>query len=148
MATARVISTEKFVVEVINGRERGMSQVSDEKIEWVPRARSLLSYVFKVRAYPLPRIAIVLRPRVRSPCESNFPRVPARSKGLVEGRLVFVIVTPSAVFATGGIELIVTRLDGLSDVLSELANGYVRVESGSVVHDGVSIALMWHSTTP
>jgi len=49
MAIARVISTKKFVVGVINGRERDMSQVSDEKIEWVPRARSLLSYVFEVR---------------------------------------------------------------------------------------------------
>jgi len=31
VAVARVISTEKFVVEVTNGRERDMSQVSDGK---------------------------------------------------------------------------------------------------------------------
>jgi hypothetical protein len=49
MAVARVISTEKFIVGVINGRERDRSQVSDGKIEWVPRAKSLLSYVFEVR---------------------------------------------------------------------------------------------------
>ena len=30
---------------------------------------------------------------------------------------------------------------GSSDALGELANGYDRVESGSVVHDGVGIAL-------
>ena len=31
---------------------------------------------------------------------------------------------------------------GLSDALRELANGYYRVESGSVVRDGVGIALL------
>ena len=31
---------------------------------------------------------------------------------------------------------------GLSDALGELANEYDRVESGSVVHDGVGIALL------
>ena len=31
---------------------------------------------------------------------------------------------------------------GSSDALGELTNGYDRVESGSVVHDGVSIALL------
>ena len=31
---------------------------------------------------------------------------------------------------------------GSSDVLGELANGYDRVESGSVVHDGVDIDLL------
>ena len=31
---------------------------------------------------------------------------------------------------------------GSSDALGELANGYDRVESGSVVHDGVGIALL------
>ena len=37
----------------------------------------------------------------------------------------------------------VTCLDrsGSSDVLSELANGYDRVESGSIIHDVVGIAL-------
>jgi hypothetical protein len=49
VAVARVISNEKFVVGVTNGRERDRSQVSDGKIEWVPRAKSLLSYVFEVR---------------------------------------------------------------------------------------------------
>ena len=45
MAAACVISTEKFVVGVTNGRERERSQVSDGKVEWVLRAWSLLSYV-------------------------------------------------------------------------------------------------------
>ena len=38
----------------------------------------------------------------------------------------------------------VTCLDrlGSSDVLSELTNGYDRVESGSVIRDGVGIALL------
>jgi hypothetical protein len=49
MVVARVISTEKFIVGVTNGRERDRFQVSDGKIEWVPRAKSLLSYVFEVR---------------------------------------------------------------------------------------------------
>ena len=31
---------------------------------------------------------------------------------------------------------------GSSDMLGEFANGYDRAESGSVVHDGVSIALL------
>ena len=48
MAAARVISTEKFIVEVTNGRERDGSQVSDVKVEWVQRAWSLFSYVFEV----------------------------------------------------------------------------------------------------
>ena len=52
------------------------------------------------------------------------------------------------VSATGGVELIVTCLDGLSDALDELANGHVRAESGFVVRDGVGKALMWHSAAP
>ena len=48
---------------------------------------------------------IVLRPRIWSPCESNFPRAPAHSGGLVEGLLIFVIITPSVVSAIGGVEL-------------------------------------------
>ena len=49
MDAAHVISTEKFVVGVTNGRERDMSQVSDGKVEWALRARLLLSYVLKAR---------------------------------------------------------------------------------------------------
>ena len=45
VAAARVISTERFIVGVTNGRERDRSQVSDGKVEWVLRAWSLLSYV-------------------------------------------------------------------------------------------------------
>ena len=71
---------------------------------------------------------------------------PARSKGLVKGRLVFVIVAPFAVSMTRGVELIITCLDVLSDTLGELANGHVQVESGSIFCDRVGIALMWHST--
>ena len=44
-AVARVISTERFVVGVTNGRERDRSQVSDGNVEWVLRAWLLLSYV-------------------------------------------------------------------------------------------------------
>ena len=44
-AAARVISTERFIVGVTNGREREKSQVSDGKVEWVLRVWSLLSYV-------------------------------------------------------------------------------------------------------
>ena len=50
MADARVISTEKFVVGVTNGRERDRSQVSDGKVEWALRARLLLNCVLEVRA--------------------------------------------------------------------------------------------------
>ena len=45
VAAACVISTEKFIVGVTNGRERDRSQVSDGKAEWMPRAWLLLSYV-------------------------------------------------------------------------------------------------------
>ena len=45
MAVAHVISTERFVVGVTNGRERDMSQVSDGKVERALRAWSLLSCV-------------------------------------------------------------------------------------------------------
>ena len=44
VAAARVISTEKFIVGVTNGRERERSQVSDGKVEWVLRAWLLLCY--------------------------------------------------------------------------------------------------------
>ena len=44
-AVACVISTERFVVGGINGRERDRSQVSDGKVEKVPRAWLLLSCV-------------------------------------------------------------------------------------------------------
>ena len=70
------------------------------------------------------------------------------SRGLVKGRLIFVIVAPSVVSATEGVELIVPCLDGSSDVFDELANGYVRAKSGSNIRDRVDKALMWHSTAP
>ena len=49
VVVARIISTEKFIVGVTNRRERDRSQVSGGKNEWVPRAWSLLGYVFEVR---------------------------------------------------------------------------------------------------
>ena len=52
------------------------------------------------------------------------------------------------VSATGGVELIVTCLDGLSDTLGELANGHVRAKFGSVICDKVVKALVWHSAAP
>ena len=42
---AHVISTERFIVRGINGRERDRSQVSDGKVERMPRARLLLGCV-------------------------------------------------------------------------------------------------------
>ena len=45
VAVARVISAEKFVVGVTNGREREKSQVSDGKVERMLRALLLLSCV-------------------------------------------------------------------------------------------------------
>ena len=44
VATAHVISIEKFIVGVTNGRERDRSHVSDGKVEWMLRAWLLLSY--------------------------------------------------------------------------------------------------------
>ena len=48
VAAARVISTEMFVVGVINGRERDRSQVSDGNVEWTLRAQLLLNCVLEV----------------------------------------------------------------------------------------------------
>ena len=45
VVVARVISTEKFVVGGTNGRERDMSQVSDGRVERVPRVRWQLDCV-------------------------------------------------------------------------------------------------------
>ena len=45
VAVARVICTEKFVVEGTNGRERDRSQVSDGKVDGILRAWLLFSYV-------------------------------------------------------------------------------------------------------
>ena len=45
-AAAHVISTERFVVWGINGRERDRSQVFDGKVERVLRARLPLSCVY------------------------------------------------------------------------------------------------------
>ena len=69
--------------------------------------------------------------------------------GLGRGRFEFCALPHPRFLTTGGAEL--CRLpdgSGLSDALGELANGYDRVKSGSVVRDGVSIALLWHSTAP
>ena len=42
VAAACIIRTERFVIGDTNGRERDRSQVSDEKVERMLRARSLL----------------------------------------------------------------------------------------------------------
>ena len=65
-----------------------------------------------------------------------------RSGGPVEGRLIFMIITPSVVFVTRGVELTSLASDGSSVVLGELANGYARVESEFVIHNKVGIALI------
>ena len=46
---ACVISTERFIVGGTNGRERDRSQVSDGKVERIPRAWLLLSCVLCVK---------------------------------------------------------------------------------------------------
>ena len=47
MAAAHVISTERFIVGVTNGRERDRSQVPDGKVERMLRAWLLLSCVLR-----------------------------------------------------------------------------------------------------
>ena len=44
------------------------------------------------------RSAIIMRPCIRFPCESNFPRAPARSKGPIEGSAHLVVILPQAFF--------------------------------------------------
>ena len=68
--------------------------------------------------------AVVLRPRVQSPCESNFLQDPMCSRDLVEGRLIFVIVIPQAFFdKTEGLSRATFFLDGRNMVLNELLMG-------------------------
>ena len=67
---------------------------------------------------------IVLRPRIRSPCESNFPRAPTCCRGPTEGWLAFVIVIPQAFFdKTEGLSRAMFFLDGRNMVLGELLMG-------------------------
>ena len=63
--------------------------------------------------------------------------------GFDRGRFELCALPHPWFLTTGGLSFVacLDRL-GLSDALGELANGYDRVKSGSVVHDGVSIALM------
>ena len=64
-----------------------------------------------VCTYPPPRfLAIILRPCVRSFCRSNLPQAPVHGGDSVKGWLVFVIVAPSMVSATGGVELMLLGL--------------------------------------
>ena len=58
-------------------------------------------------------------------CESNFPRAPARSRGSVEGRLVFVIVFPQSFFPikTEGLSRATIFLYGRIMALDELLTG-------------------------
>ena len=81
-------------------------------------------------------------PKFRS--GGSSPRAPWGSVGVG----CVSCITPSSVSATRGVELIVTHLDGSSNVLSELANGHVRAESGSIIRDRVGKALVWHSAAP
>ena len=99
--------------------------------------------------YPLPRIqAIVLRPGIRSPCESNFPRAPRIAGVRSRGQLAFVIVTPSVVSATKGVELMsLASMARVSRSVSSLM-GMSKWNLDPSSADGVSIALMWHSTDP
>ena len=73
------------------------------------------------RTYPLPRIlAIIPRPYVRSPRKSHLPRAPMCGGDSVKGRLVFVIVAPSTVSATRGVEL--TLLDSMALVTHSVSS--------------------------
>ena len=70
------------------------------------------------------RSVVVLRPCIRSPCESNFPRAPTHSRCLVKGRLVFVIVIPQAFFnKMEGLSSAMFFLYGRNMVLGELLMG-------------------------
>ena len=44
------------------------------------------------------RSIIDMRPRTRSPYESNFPRAPARSRGPVDRSAHLMVIFPQAVF--------------------------------------------------
>ena len=73
------------------------------------------------------RSAVVLRPRIRSPYESNFSRASTRIRSLVEGRLIFVIVIPQAFYffpdKTEGLSHASFFFDGRNMVLGELLMG-------------------------
>ena len=69
------------------------------------------------------------------------------SRGLVKGRLIFVIVAPSMVSATEGVEL-ASLASMARDTLGEVANGDVRTETSSDACDGIDKALGGHSIVP
>ena len=83
-AVAHVISTKRFVVGCTNGRERDMSQVSDGRNEWVPRARSLLGCVFVVWWIDRIRVPIDAMPFIERPAFSFIDQGKARV--IVEGK--------------------------------------------------------------
>ena len=68
---------------------------------------------------------------------------PPSPVGLGRGRFEFSALPRPRFLTTEGLSF-VACLDrsGSSDALGELTNGYDRVESGSIVHDGVGIALL------
>ena len=71
---ARVISTEKFIVGGTNGRERDRSQVSDRRVERMPRARLLLGCVLCVES---------IRPLSGASCPLFYR---PRGAGVTDGR--------------------------------------------------------------
>ena len=74
---------------------------------------------------------------------------PLSPVGFGRGRFEFCTLSCPQFLTTGGAEFCrLPNHSGLSDALSELANRYDRVESGFVIRDRVSIALMWHFTAP
>ena len=77
-AATRVISTERFVVGVTNGRERDRSQVSDGKVERTLRALLLLRCVL-CEAWCVESI----RPYSEVPCP---PFYRSRGAGITDGR--------------------------------------------------------------
>ena len=68
---------------------------------------------------------------------------PCAPLGFGRGRFELCALPHPRFLTTGGAELCcLPEGSGLSDVLGELANGYDRVESRSIVRDGVGIALL------
>ena len=70
------------------------------------------------------------------------------SEGLVEGWLIFVIVTLSTISTTGGVEL--TSLASMARVMRSVSSLTVMFEGNRVpsLMMGSTKALVWHSVAP
>ena len=83
MVVARVISTERFIVGGTNERERDRSQVSDGKVERMPRAWLLLGCMLCLGL--IHRLAYIKRsvPLVGCPA---LPLIDQGGAGITDGR--------------------------------------------------------------